>query len=36
MFASSAKAERELEWKVAPVDNALRQAVEWFLANGYA
>jgi dihydroflavonol-4-reductase len=36
MFASSAKAERELEWKVVPVDNALRQAVEWFLANGYA
>jgi dihydroflavonol-4-reductase len=36
MFARSAKAERELEWKVVPVDNALRQAVEWFLANGYA
>jgi dihydroflavonol-4-reductase len=36
MFASSAKAERELEWKVVPVDNAMRQAVEWFLANGYA
>ncbi len=36
MFASSAKAARELEWKVVPVDNALRQAVDWFLANGYA
>ena len=36
MFASSAKAERELEWKLVPVDNALRRAVEWFRANGYA
>ncbi|HEV2399262.1 MAG TPA: hopanoid-associated sugar epimerase [Candidatus Sulfotelmatobacter sp.] len=36
MFASSAKAERELGWKIVPVDDALRRAVEWFLANGYA
>ncbi len=36
MFASSAKAERELEWKIVPVDDALRRAVEWFRANGYA
>lgn len=36
MFARSAKAERELGWKVVPVDNALRRAVEWFRANGYA
>ncbi len=36
MFASSAKAERELGWKVAPVDDALRRAVEWFRKNGYA
>jgi dihydroflavonol-4-reductase len=36
MFASSAKAERELGWKIVPVDNALRRAVEWFRANGYA
>lgn len=35
MFASSAKAERELGWKVLPVDDALRRAVEWFRANGY-
>ncbi|HLB88855.1 MAG TPA: hopanoid-associated sugar epimerase [Terriglobales bacterium] len=35
MFASSAKAERELGWKTVPVDNALRRAVEWFQANGY-
>jgi dihydroflavonol-4-reductase len=36
MFVSSAKAERELGWKVVPVDNALRRAAEWFRANGYA
>ncbi|HVP51284.1 MAG TPA: hypothetical protein VMT05_04190, partial [Terriglobales bacterium] len=36
MFASSAKAERELEWKIVPVDDALRRAVEWFRAHGYA
>jgi dihydroflavonol-4-reductase len=35
MFASSAKAERELGWKVVPVDDALRRAVEWFRTNGY-
>ena len=36
MFASSAKAERELGWKIVPIDSALRRAVEWFRANGYA
>jgi dihydroflavonol-4-reductase len=36
MFVSSAKAERELGWKVVPVDAALRRAVEWFKGNGYA
>jgi len=35
MFASSAKAERELEYKVVPVDNSLRRAVEWFKGHGY-
>lgn len=35
MFVSSAKAERELGWKAAPVDDALRRACEWFRANGY-
>jgi len=35
MFASSAKAERELVYKVAPVDDALRRAVEWFKGHGY-
>jgi dihydroflavonol-4-reductase len=36
MWASSAKAERELGWKTLPADDALRRAVEWFRANGYA
>jgi dihydroflavonol-4-reductase len=35
MFASSAKAERELGWRVLPVDDALRRAVAWFRENGY-
>jgi dihydroflavonol-4-reductase len=35
MWASSAKAERELGWKPLPADNALRRAVEWFRANAY-
>jgi len=36
MFVSCAKAERELGWKMVPVDDALRRAVDWFQANGYA
>ncbi|QMV17400.1 NAD-dependent epimerase/dehydratase family protein [Granulicella sp. 5B5] len=36
MFASSAKAERELGLRVMSVDNALRAACAWFIANGYA
>ena len=36
MWARSGKAERELGWRVVPVDDALRNAVEWFVANGYA
>ena len=36
MFASSAKAERELGYNVVPVDDALRRAVEWFRSHGYA
>jgi len=35
MFASSAKAERELGWRVVPIDAALRRACEWFIAHGY-
>jgi dihydroflavonol-4-reductase len=36
MFVTSAKAERELGWKMVPVDGALRRAVEWFQENKYA
>ena len=36
MYASSAKAERELGWKNVAVDDALRRAVEWFRTHGYA
>ncbi len=36
MFVTSAKAERELGWKAGSVDEALRRAVDWFRANGYA
>jgi len=36
MFVSSSKAERELGWRLVPVDDALRRAVDWFQANGYA
>jgi dihydroflavonol-4-reductase len=35
MFASSDKAERELGWKIVPVEDAMRRAVAWFRANGY-
>jgi dihydroflavonol-4-reductase len=36
MFASSAKAERELGFRVLPVYSALRAAIEWFIEHGYA
>ena len=36
MFASSAKAERELGYKVVPVYAALRAAIAWFREHGYA
>jgi dihydroflavonol-4-reductase len=36
MFASSAKAERDLGFKVLPVYPAMRAAIEWFIAHGYA
>jgi len=35
MFASSAKAERELGLKVMSVEGALRSACAWFYKNGY-
>ena len=36
MFASSAKAERELGFLQVPVYPALRSAIDWFRAHGYA
>ena len=36
MFAWSAKAERELGFQVLPIYNAMRAAIEWFVAHGYA
>jgi dihydroflavonol-4-reductase len=36
MFATSAKAERDLGFQVIPVYPALRAAIDWFIANGYA
>jgi dihydroflavonol-4-reductase len=36
MYASSAKAERELGYRTVPVEDALRRAVEWFRLNHYA
>jgi dihydroflavonol-4-reductase len=35
MFASSGKAERELGYKVIPVQDALRRAIDWFQTHGY-
>jgi dihydroflavonol-4-reductase len=36
MFASSALAQRELGFRVLPVEPAMRAAVAWFRAHGYA
>ena len=36
MFASSAKAERDLGFRVLPIYNAMRSAVDWFVMHGYA
>jgi dihydroflavonol-4-reductase len=36
MFASSARAEQELGFRIMPVYPAMRAAIEWFRANGYA
>ncbi len=36
MFASSSKAEQELGYRALPVDAALRAAIDWFRAHGYA
>ena len=36
MFASSARAEQELGFQIKPVYPAMRAAIDWFRANGYA
>jgi dihydroflavonol-4-reductase len=36
MFASSARAQQELGFNVAPVYPAMRAAIDWFRAHGYA
>jgi dihydroflavonol-4-reductase len=36
MYASSAKAQRELGFRIVPVYEALRSSIEWFRAHGYA
>lgn len=36
MYASSARAERELGFRIVPVEPAMRSAIEWFRAHGYA
>ena len=36
MFAASTKAEQELGFRIIPVYAALRSAIEWFRAHGYA
>jgi dihydroflavonol-4-reductase len=36
MFASSARAEQELGFRIMPVYPAMRAAIDWFRANGYA
>jgi dihydroflavonol-4-reductase len=36
MYASSARAQQELGFRVAPVYPAMRAAIEWFRAHGYA
>src|SRR5215471_3309595 len=35
MFASSTKAERELGYRIVPVEDALERAVRWFQEHGY-
>ena len=36
MFASNARAQQELGFRIAPVYPAMRAAIDWFRANGYA
>jgi dihydroflavonol-4-reductase len=36
MFASSARAQQELDFHIVPVYPAMRAAIDWFRSNGYA
>jgi dihydroflavonol-4-reductase len=36
MYASSAHAQQELGFRILPVNSAMRAAIEWFRAHGYA
>jgi dihydroflavonol-4-reductase len=36
MYASSARAEQELGFRITPVYQAMRAAIDWFRTNGYA
>jgi dihydroflavonol-4-reductase len=36
MYASSARAQQELGFRILPVNPAMRAAIDWFRANGYA
>jgi dihydroflavonol-4-reductase len=36
MFASSARAQQELGFRILPIQPAMREAIEWFRAHGYA
>lgn len=36
MYASSARAQQELGFRILPVNPAMRAAIEWFRAKGYA
>jgi len=36
MYASSARAQQELGFRVSPVYPAMRSAVDWFRAHRYA
>jgi dihydroflavonol-4-reductase len=36
MFASSARAQQELGFRIVPVYEAMRAAIDWFRENGYA
>jgi dihydroflavonol-4-reductase len=36
MFASSARAQQELGFRILPVYPAMREAIDWFRAHGYA